>query len=150
MEEIQTEVLRVFPETVTEVFTRKVWNKGKQEEVQTGTIKIKFKDREQLLEAIASKVSFFSQRHIVDEFKWRPKAIKCHRCQRFGHVAHNCRSKSVKCGYCSSDKHESRDCKVESSAYKCAHCSGKHPTGSSGCSVLIAKEEEIRSRYHYG
>ena len=148
--EIQEEVLRVFPETVTEVFTRKVWNKGKQEEVQTGTIKIKFKDRKQLEEAIASKVFFFSQRHIVDEFKWRPKAIKCHRCQRFGHVAHNCRSKSVKCGYCSSDKHESRECKVESSAYKCAHCSGKHPTGSSGCSVLVAKEEEIRNRYHYG
>ena len=26
--EIQEEVLRVFPETVTEVFTRKVWNKA--------------------------------------------------------------------------------------------------------------------------
>ena len=111
-------------------------------------MKVTFVDSDTLEKAITDKIVISGQRFLVEEFKPKPRVIKCHRCQAFGHVSRFCRSKKPKCGKCGSDAHESKDCTSSSSI--CVHCDSKdHPTGHSSCKVIQQKMDEIRQRLNY-
>ena len=114
-----------------------------------GTVKLTFKTRENLLDAISERMTIFNQRFILEEFKHVPRVIKCNRCQAFGHIARRCRSDTSQCGKCGEKGHESNTC--SSSIKKCVHCKkDDHITGDKSCEVMKQKLDEIKSRSQYG
>ena len=119
----------------------------KKEERFTGTVKVIFKDEENLERALKQKMRIRNQIYIVERFNPKPKVIKCHTCQKFGHVSRLCRNKDHPvCGKCSSTKHETKHCQVEEDRYKCAHCDGVHVTGSYKCVKMKEQLAKIQSR----
>ena len=86
----------------------------------TGTLKVTFKERKDLVDAINDRINIFQQRYIFEEFKPSPRVIKCNRCQGFGHIARRCRSKKPKCGKSGKENHETKEC--DSDTPKCAPC----------------------------
>lgn len=112
-----------------------------------GTVKLVFKDRGSLETAMDDCFTIFNQRYITEEYKSQPRVIKCHRCQRFGHISRLCRSEIVKCGKCSEEGHETRDCTT--GVIKCAHCGMGHITGSKDCRKIQEKLNIIRERANY-
>ena len=120
----------------------------KKNNMFTGTIKVVFKTRKDLLDTMMDRIKIFNQRYIMEEYKPLPRVIKCNRCQNFGHIARRCRAVKPKCGKCCEDTHETRDC--TSTVKKCAHCNENHESGDKSCSVMKSKQDEIRQRAQYG
>ena len=145
--EILEEVKKTYPAATCEVFMRK---NSKDEKVPTGTVKIKFASRDELENAMRTSIYMFSQRLAVEEFQFKPRVIKCHNCQMFGHIAMRCK-RPAKCGCCS-EAHSSKACPHLSNRdkFKCAHCTGKHFTGDKSCKKFQAKEDELKDRLSYG
>ena len=117
----------------------------------TGTMKITFETEEQYKTVVeCKKVTMFGHSFLAEPFVSKPRVIKCHRCQKIGHIASLCRSKDPVCGRCGSTDHETKDCK--SATVQCVHCESKdHPTGAMVCKVMKDKLEEISARSrHYG
>jgi len=145
--EITEEVEKTYPTATIEVFMRKGQGDLK---VPTGTVKIKFASREELDSAIDKGIYMFSQKLAMEEFRFKPRAIICHHCQRYGHIALRC-PHAAKCAFCSGP-HSTRDCtaSADPKKVKCAHCNGKHPTGDRSCKKLQEKVDELTARFHYG
>ena len=78
-------------------------------------------------------------RYIVKPYVAQP--VRCYKCQRFGHIAANCKSKMEKCALCGQN-HKSQDCLNKENA-KCANCGENHPAYSKHCPKYI-KAKEIR------
>lgn len=114
----------------------------------TGTIKLIFNTRQELLDCLTDRIKIFNQRYIMEEYKPLPRVIKCNRCQTFGHIARRCRAEKPTCGKCGEQTHETMNC--SSSVKKCAHCNEGHETGHSTCHVMKTKLDEIRQRAQYG
>lgn len=70
------------------------------------------------------------QRYIGSVESYRVELKRCHRCQKFGHLAWSC-NEQAKCGHCSG-QHEQRHCPPGLSP-RCADCNGVHPTGDRRC-----------------
>jgi len=114
----------------------------------SGTIKVTFNTRNDLLEGISSRIKIIEQRFMIEEFKPVPRVIKCNRCQVFGHIARRCRSENSQCGKCGEKGHESNAC--TSSSKKCVHCKKDgHITGDKSCEVMKQKLDEIKQRSQY-
>ena len=129
-DQIKEEITKQYPGAATETFKR-----GK-ERIFTGTVKIKFTLKQQLEMAMQNKAHIGYQCFYVEEFINKPHVIKCHRCQKFGHVSARCKSRVPVCGKCSSKQHETKDCSVSNDKdYKCYHCHklGDHMTGDKIC-----------------
>ena len=134
----EEKIMAQFPDSHIELF--------KREDRFTGTIKIIFKNEETLNNARQEKCRINGQIYIVEVFNPKPKVIKCHICQKFGHVSRVCRSKdNPVCGKCSG-KHDTRNCNIPKEQYKCVHCDGNHITGSYTCEKVKQKLEELLNR----
>ena len=72
----------------------------------------------------------FGQTYVGSIERYQIKRKRCHRCQRYGHLAWACRE-AVRCGHCMGE-HDRRRCPPNSTA-KCADCKGPHPTGHKEC-----------------
>ena len=136
--------------SVVEVF--KTYNRRTKKKEITGTVKVTFKDRASLEEAMESKsIMINQQRQKVQEWCQRPKVKFCYKCLKIGHVAHRCRSGKQKCGKCSATDHQQRDCSVtDPNKFKCGHCDGKHVTGFSLCVKMKEEKDKIMSWQHHG
>ena len=77
------------------------------------------------------------------ELERRFKVIRCYNCQRFGHLARNCKNSPV-CCFCSGSHVSPASCPNET---KCANCSGPHPSFSSVCPDFN-KQYEILAKQH--
>ena len=138
-DEIETEIKEQFPDSRVELFQR--------DEAFTGTVKVIFKDEEQLNKAMRDRCKIKEVYYLVDVFNPKPRVIKCNTCQAFGHVSRLCRRKNKPvCGKCCGTNHETNACIVEEEGYKCAHCGGNHVTGSYTCQKMKEKLDEIISR----
>ena len=64
-----------------------------------------------------------------------PDPVWCYNCQKYGHIAANCRSKTT-CPICSG-KHSYEDCEVQNLKDErkaiCPNCRGDHPASYKGC-----------------
>ena len=137
VQQITQEIEEKYPNTESELFMK--------DEKFIGTIKITFKDQAALDDAKINKMKLFHQNYIVEDYQSKPRVIICRRCTKFGHVNRLCTG-NIKCWKCSSNEHEGKDCVVTAEHYKCAHCNGKHTTGSRNCQVFKDKEEELINR----
>ena len=79
----------------------------------TGTLKVTFKERKDLVDAINDRINIFQQRYIIEEFKPSPRVIKCNIYQGFGHIAKRCRREKAKCGKCGKENHEMKERRLE-------------------------------------
>ena len=141
---IEDAIKNQFPDSRIELFTRKDRVTGTDR--FTGTVKIIFKNEEILNKAIQEKCKINSQRYIVEVFNPKPKVIKCHICQRFGHVTRTCKHKTQpRCGKCSGN-HDSETCNIPKEQYKCIHCDGNHIAGSYTCEKVKERLEAILNR----
>ena len=102
----------------------------------SGMIKVEFDSRGSLMDMIQDRISLGNQRYIVEEFRRKPRVIKCNKCQSWGHIHRYC-TKAAKCGKCAGD-HETISCE-KTSGFKCAHCGKDHCAGSYSCEVFKAK-----------
>ena len=114
----------------------------------SGTIKVIFKTRNDLVHVMEDRIKIFNQRYLIEKFKPHPRVIKCNCCQSFGHIARRCRALSPVCGKCGDKTHETVNC--TSAVKKCTHCSEGHETGDKICRVMKTKLDEIKQRYQYG
>ena len=113
-----------------------------------GIIKVIFNTPEDLVKTTEERIKIFEQRYLVEEYIFKPRVIKCNKCQAFGHIARLCRS-TERCGKCS-ENHDTKTCTVEPKDFKCFHCKGNHETGDKECPEMKNKEEQIKNRQHNG
>ena len=117
----------------------------------TGTLKLKFKDHEEYKKIMdEGGIKIFGVKYIMDEFVFKPKVIRCYKCQAYGHISHNCRSKTSTCGKCCKEGHESVNCQEEIRHPKCFHCKGEHFTGSKICTEYQKAEGKINPQTKHG
>lgn len=81
-----------------------------------------------------------------------PRALRCYKCQRFGHTAKVCKG-STRCARCAGN-HEIKECRVppfsgnnSNEGHKCINCGNSHSSAFRGCPVFITaqKANEIRA-----
>ena len=115
-------------------------------------IKVTFKDSAQLLNAIANKFHIARRKYLLEEFKYKPRVIKCHICQMFGHPSLRCRNKAKpRCAKCSKEGHATKDCTASENEIKCCHCEqNDHYAGSFKCPKVQEKLQQILDRQNYG
>ena len=126
-EDIEESIKETYPDIRFEFF--------KKENKFSGMIKVIFKEERQLEEAIKNKFRICNRRYLVEKFVHKPRVIICNRCQRFGHIALQCKSKNKpNCGKCGESGHESVNCTKEERYHLCFLCKSKeHKTGSYKC-----------------
>lgn len=80
---------------------------------------------------------------------------RCYRCQRYGHLAKDCKSPVDVCGHCAKDNHAFEDCPEENWNFSCANClraksDHKHNVNSVTCPSYIRERNRIASQTDYG
>jgi Zinc knuckle len=87
---------------------------------------------------LPSKVYFYNITRNVNVYVEIPRV--CFRCQKFGHMAKQCRSSAVYCGFCAQN-HNTRDCPKDKDKEVrcCINCQGTHSPRSLECPVMQHK-----------
>ncbi|XP_046666808.1 uncharacterized protein LOC124358551 [Homalodisca vitripennis] len=85
---------------------------------------------------------------------------RCYKCQRYGHMAKDCKSEVDVCGHCAATGHETKACshKGDKTKAKCVHCSGErgsgrhsgHPSGDRNCPKHQDEINRLVSLTDYG
>lgn len=70
---------------------------------------------------------------------------QCYRCQRYGHVQHNCRAQ-VWCVKCAGNHHTQTCEKPRTAAATCVNCGGNHPANFRGCPSYTARTQTREPR----
>ena len=85
-------------------------------------------------ESIIDNGLLVGQRYIGSVEPYRVELKRCHRCQRFRHLAWSCKEQ-VKCGHCSGE-HNQHHC-PPGIRPRCTDCNGEHPTGDQRCQTPL-------------
>ena len=102
------------------------------------TIKVDFKNHDDLIKALEMGVFIHGEHFNVEAFKKQPKAHQCFKCKNFGHPAKWC-SRRIRCQYCAEEGHAGTDCIIrwELNEYRCSNCNGQHCSTYSKCPVYV-------------
>ena len=91
--------------------------------------------------------------YTIESYRRETQVKQCYRCQRFGHIALDCKNKHKKCGRCDGETHQKRDCTA--SVPKCANCFGPHASSDRSCpefqeiiKMLDQRQDRQVSRAH--
>ena len=91
--------------------------------------------------------------YTIESYRRKTQVKQCYRCQRFGHIAFDCKNKHQKCGRCGGETHQKRDCTA--SVRKCANCFGPHASSDRSCpkfqefiKMLDQRQDRQVSRAH--
>jgi len=98
------------------------FNKETNQRDRIGSVILQFSGN-----SIPSRIYLGFQSFTVQEFVPRP--VRCYKCQRYGHVATNCRG-SARCPKCG-ESHGYEECTTETPS--CLHCGGNHSVAFKGC-----------------
>ena len=76
------------------------------------------------------------QKHKIEEYKPAIRLTSCYKCQKFGHIAKQCRSDKTICPKCGKDDHEKDEenklvCNEEKKY--CINCGQEHSSAYAGC-----------------
>jgi len=73
---------------------------------------------------------------------FKPRPMRCKKCQKYGHTQKRCNHTNTVCGRCAKEGHEQKNCTSEAEC--CAHCTNnkEHKTGDKACPAE-RKEREI-------
>lgn len=74
--------------------------------------------------------------------EYKVKAMRCYKCQEFGHKTSQCRRTQVKCVLCAGN-HAEQDCNSRD-ALKCANCGGEHSAASKACGRYIEVSDTLK------
>jgi Zinc knuckle len=87
---------------------------------------------------LPNKVYFYNITRNVNVYVDIPRV--CFRCQKFGHMAKQCRSTAAYCGFCAQN-HNTRDCPKDkdNEVRCCINCQGTHSPRSLECPVMQHK-----------
>lgn len=86
--------------------------------------------------SLPSRVFFYSIVRRVEVSISKPRI--CYNCQKFGHMAKQCKSRLTVCGYCAQG-HDTRECPKENAQPLCVNCEGAHSPSSLDCPVMRKK-----------
>ena len=91
--------------------------------------------------------------YTIESYRRQTQVKLCYRCQRFGHIAFDCKNKHQKCGRCGGETHQKRDCTA--SVPKCANSFGPHASSDRSCpkfqeitKMLDQRQDRQVSRAH--
>jgi uncharacterized protein YoxC len=87
-------------------------------------------DTAEAAEWVVTNGLLYGQRYIGSVEVYQLRRKRCHRCQKFGHLAWSCKE-TMRCRHCSGE-HDRRECPPGSEA-RCVDCNGSHPTGAREC-----------------
>jgi len=76
----------------------------------------------------------------VEKYAPQLRRTQCYNCQRFGHIASQCRASHSTCGKCSG-QHATQAC--TESNFKCAACQGAHPAWDKECPQRAQEESRL-------
>ena len=143
VDDITEDIQAAYPGTTLDFFRRNM--------KITGTIKIIFNNNESYTKAMKDGgIKICGCKYLIEEIVFKPRVIRCFRCQSYGHIGKNCRAKEAICGKCCKVGHESRDCETPSTnKARCFHCKEPHSTGSKECSEYKRVEDKVKS-LNYG
>ena len=108
----------------------------------TGKFKLTL-ERESDMKNIGNRLLVYT----IESYRRKTQVKQCYRCQRFGHIAFDCKSKHRKCGRCGGETHQRRACTA--SDPKCANCFGPHASLDRSCPKLqeiIKMLDQIQDR----
>jgi hypothetical protein len=112
---------------------------------QTGkpipVISVKFGDNQTTSQVITNGL-LLQGKTIPCEPKRANKVIRCFKCQKFGHVARNCKHIDA-CITCGCDHSPEQDC---TNILSCANCKGNHRADNNQCPVYIAIRSKLVQR----
>ena len=69
-----------------------------------------------------------------------PNPLRCFQCQSYGHHKASCKATAV-CAKCSVSGHDDLSCVVSENSFKCANCSGDHPSWSRLCPKFVSEQK---------
>lgn len=87
---------------------------------------------------------------------------RCYKCQRYGHMAKDCKSLKDVCGHCATEGHITKNCpnKNDATKAKCVCCSSvarrgagpmkAHASGARDCPAYLAEVQKLISMTDYG
>lgn len=80
---------------------------------------------------------------------------RCFKCQKFGHLAKECKARSDTCGHCAKEGHSFKDCPDSRWEAKCSNClraklRANHGVNSSECAVFLREKQRIVLMTDYG
>lgn len=80
---------------------------------------------------------------------------RCYKCQRYGHLAKECRTALDTCGHCAVEGHTFNDCPEKRWDFKCVNClranqDHKHNVNSTTCPSYLREKRRIASQTDYG
>lgn len=80
---------------------------------------------------------------------------RCYRCQRFGHLAKDCRADTETCSHCAKDGHNIKNCPDKEWNYRCSNCAkaklkNNHNVSAITCPSYLKEKERIQSLIDYG
>lgn len=80
---------------------------------------------------------------------------RCFKCQKFGHLAKECKARSDTCGHCAKEGHSFKDCPDSRWEAKCSNClraklKANHGVNSSECAVFLREKQRIVLMTDYG
>ena len=114
----------------------------------TGKFKLTL-ERESDMKTIGNRLLGYT----IESYCRKTQVKQCYRCQRFGHIAFDCKSKHQKCGRCCGETRQRRDCTA--SDPKCANCFGPHASSDRSCpkfqeiiKILDQRQDRQVSRAH--
>ena len=100
---------------------------------------VKVKCSETLFDKLLNTKLVINNKVCVTEKRRAVKVIRCYNCQRFGHIAKNCKN-DTKGEFCAQSHSISDICVCD---VHCANCSGNHPSSSSLCPAYLKRYETI-------
>ena len=117
---------------------------------------IKYRDQIFIQIQTSSKSQILGNRllgYTIESYRRKTQVKQSYRCQRFGHIAFDCKSKHQKCFRCCGETHQRRHCTASNP--KCANCFGPHASSDRSCpkfqeiiKILDQRQDRQVSRAH--
>jgi len=104
---------------------------------------VKVKCAADVFDKLLSTKLVINNKTCVIEKERSVKVIRCFHCQRFGHIARNCKN-FAKCEFCADSHRTDETCVYD---VQCVNCRGRHPASSSQCPAYLKRYETIAAQY---